>query len=256
MNKHRYIIQRQAWEKTQVGKYAEAVADLSHLIEQIPNDPETHLQLATALFYAGEYKDSETHYKTAQRLAPASAEPDYGLATVLLNSHRREEAISLLRDAADKEASYEKEAAAALLAYLTENYEEAIRRFLEAEKWINEIEKGERNYVSPERYWGYAKIGEAYLKLHNFHEAIHWLTAATNSQRPERETLCSLGLAYLNNGNLSQATQAIQTCLARDPDYLMAHIMMARIALKRRRPLLFLRHFVRAFRLKQRGETL
>lgn len=252
MHKHRYVIQRKAWENAVNGRHEEGIEQLSRLLQKVPNDPQTHLQLADLLFYAGRYSQAESHYQEAKKNSPSSAKPDYGLAVLWLNQDRRQEAILALREAGMKDESYERDVANALLAYYDGDFINAIGRFLDAERWINMVKEQDQVFMRDQRAWLYAKIGESYSQVGDFASAVIWLKAATVSGRPTPEMFYNLGRALLRERKLEAAADAITRAIIDNPNFNKAHMLMAKIAIQRGKLLSAVAYLVKAFKSRRR----
>jgi tetratricopeptide (TPR) repeat protein/ferredoxin len=80
------VLENMAIVSLQLGRHAEAIAQLEELLRAQPRQPKTHYHLGVALYGAGQTAEAADHFRTALELQPNHAAAQAALATLQFRS--------------------------------------------------------------------------------------------------------------------------------------------------------------------------
>jgi tetratricopeptide (TPR) repeat protein len=80
------VLENLAIVSLQLGRHAEAIAQLEELLRDQPRQPQTHYHLGVALYGAGRTAEAADHFRTAVELQPNHAAAQAALATLQFRS--------------------------------------------------------------------------------------------------------------------------------------------------------------------------
>jgi adenylylsulfate kinase len=199
------------------GQAAEALQAMARLIEDAPNAPLPHSNLAEMLRQQGQPRPAVAHGERAVALAPAlaSAHSNLGLAWFDLNELDRAEAChqTALRLQPALAPSLNNLAS---IAHARGQLEAAIQGYRQA------------LLVRPDYSEALCNLGTVLMEAERLDEAVLALEQATELAPNSADALCNLGLARLRQSRPAQARPLLEHALQLRPDHKKACVALAR----------------------------
>ena len=188
-------------------RYDAAVRDFEQLLKIAPNDARVHERLATTYYFRGDLRSAEIHYRKARELDRNSSTATLRLALLLGELNRKEEAVTLLREALELEPDHPVALnnLAHWLAESPDGLDEAL--------WLAQkaYQKAPASPVIAET------LGSIYLKRNMSDEAIQLYQRLANDEPGRVRWWSQLAQAHLQKGDRRQALRALERALAARP---------------------------------------
>lgn len=191
-----------ARERVAAGDLDRAVRDLAAYVYYHPGEVGPERLLGDLYYRQGQLQKAEFTYRHIISYAPADKETHNRLGSVYATENRIDDAIAEFNRSLPG----------------TDSVPDLVRLHLikgDFGRYIKERQKAATDY--PNDADAQLELGQAFEAIHQPENAIRYYKRALDADATSVGAISGLGLAYLDESRLTEATTQFKTCLARDP---------------------------------------
>jgi tetratricopeptide (TPR) repeat protein len=196
------LAMQSARERVAAGDLDRAVRDLASYVYYHPGEIGPERLLGDLYYRQGQLQKAEATYKHIISYAPLDKETHNRLGSVYATENRIDDAIAEFNRSLPG----------------TDSVPDLVRLHLikgDFQRYIKEREKAAMDYPSDAE--AQLELGQAFEAIHQPDAAIRYFKRALDADPTSIGAVSGLGLSYLDEARLPEATTQFQTCLARDP---------------------------------------
>lgn len=202
------------------GDRQRAIEQLEALAREYPTNPAAHYFLGGLAAEEKQYDKASDYYQRVLLLNPDFEPVYYELAALQIMRDKPADALATLDKASERfKASFLSEFYRGMAYYGLKQYDEAIKRFLAAEVWVNaNTTEGEPPNLGIRLHYLHFQLGAAYERSGHYAEAEKAFRKCLELAPDFAEALNYLGYMWAERGvNLNEAHELLQKAVALEP---------------------------------------
>jgi tetratricopeptide (TPR) repeat protein len=209
----------EAQQMLEQGEYAAAAEALARIFAEDQTDAEAAFALGLAYFNAGQYEKAREAFENSLEVDPGrAAAVHHNLGALAYQVGEMQTAVeefqaALAEDPNDPDTHYQLGATYLTMAQPTAQDQQPDEALLE--KARQELERALE--LAPNKPEALVGLGNYYMVMNQFSEAIETLELAVEKNPQMREALFALGRAYAVNGQIERAKETLNAFLDTDP---------------------------------------